>query len=210
MMNIWGMTDIGLVRRENQDAYAVQVSEDTGSLWIQKELSGIENTQDFEFKLELSGEAPDNYMVMGANGGLLEGDNALSYIGACDHFRLQAGDILVIKGLPKETTYKITEIKPGSEPDENGNYPDPDGYHTEITTSIGSEVRLETGYTTSGVITVNDTTKVVYTNIATYELPATGGGGTTIWYTMGAMLVLGAAYLMYKRNQWIMGEGEAM
>ena len=23
MMNIWGMTDIGLVRRENQDAYAV-------------------------------------------------------------------------------------------------------------------------------------------------------------------------------------------
>lgn len=30
MMKIWGMTDIGLVRRENQDAYAVQVSEDTG------------------------------------------------------------------------------------------------------------------------------------------------------------------------------------
>ena len=30
MMKIWGMTDIGLVRRENQDAYAVQVSEETG------------------------------------------------------------------------------------------------------------------------------------------------------------------------------------
>ena len=30
MMNIWGMTDIGLVRRENQDAYAVRVSEDSG------------------------------------------------------------------------------------------------------------------------------------------------------------------------------------
>lgn len=30
MMNIWGMTDIGLVRQENQDAYAVQVSEETG------------------------------------------------------------------------------------------------------------------------------------------------------------------------------------
>ena len=29
-MNIWGMTDIGLVRRENQDAYAVRVCEDTG------------------------------------------------------------------------------------------------------------------------------------------------------------------------------------
>lgn len=30
MMKIWGMTDIGLVRRENQDAYAVRVSEETG------------------------------------------------------------------------------------------------------------------------------------------------------------------------------------
>lgn len=30
MMNAWGMTDTGLVRRENQDAYAVHVSEETG------------------------------------------------------------------------------------------------------------------------------------------------------------------------------------
>lgn len=30
MMNIWGMTDIGLVRRENQDAYAVRIAEDSG------------------------------------------------------------------------------------------------------------------------------------------------------------------------------------
>lgn len=29
-MNIWGMTDIGLVRKENQDAYAVQVCEESG------------------------------------------------------------------------------------------------------------------------------------------------------------------------------------
>ena len=29
MMNIWGMTDIGLVRRENQDAYAVIAGEDS-------------------------------------------------------------------------------------------------------------------------------------------------------------------------------------
>ncbi len=30
MMNVWGMTDIGLTRKENQDAYAVQFSEETG------------------------------------------------------------------------------------------------------------------------------------------------------------------------------------
>ena len=30
MMNVWGMTDIGLTRSENQDAYAVQYSDETG------------------------------------------------------------------------------------------------------------------------------------------------------------------------------------
>lgn len=30
MVNVWGMTDIGLVRKENQDAYLVQTSEETG------------------------------------------------------------------------------------------------------------------------------------------------------------------------------------
>lgn len=32
MMNIWGMTDIGLVRNENQDAYVVRFNEETGHL----------------------------------------------------------------------------------------------------------------------------------------------------------------------------------
>lgn len=31
-MNAWGMTDIGLVRKENQDAYAIRCSEETGHL----------------------------------------------------------------------------------------------------------------------------------------------------------------------------------
>lgn len=32
MMNIWGMTDVGLVRSENQDAYGVRRSQETGHL----------------------------------------------------------------------------------------------------------------------------------------------------------------------------------
>lgn len=32
MMNVWGLTDIGLVRKENQDAYAVQMNEESGHL----------------------------------------------------------------------------------------------------------------------------------------------------------------------------------
>lgn len=178
-----------------------QVGKDTGSLWIQKDITGVENNQEFEFKLTLNDQAFDNYnvvpMVLGANGELLEGSNALEYIANGDTFKLQAGDILVIKGLPKDTTYTIEELTTA-------------GYHTEITTSVGADSKVESGISTSGTIKVNDTTKVVYTNIASYELPATGGSGTTLWYTMGAMLLLGAAYLMYKKRQWIMREGDAM
>ena len=32
MINVWGLTDIGLVRKENQDAYAVRINEDSGHL----------------------------------------------------------------------------------------------------------------------------------------------------------------------------------
>ena len=32
MMNVWGLTDIGLVRKENQDAYAVRMNEESGHL----------------------------------------------------------------------------------------------------------------------------------------------------------------------------------
>ena len=74
---------------------------------------------------------------------------------------------------------------------------------------VGTESKVESGVITSGTIKVNDTTKVVYTNISSYELPATGGSGTTLWYTMGTLLLAGAAYLMYKKRQWIMREGDA-
>ena len=30
MMNVWGMTDVGLTRRENQDAYAVHTDQESG------------------------------------------------------------------------------------------------------------------------------------------------------------------------------------
>lgn len=32
MMNVWGLTDIGLVRKENQDAYAVKMNDESGHL----------------------------------------------------------------------------------------------------------------------------------------------------------------------------------
>ena len=32
MMNVWGLTDVGLVRKENQDAYAVRFGSDSGHL----------------------------------------------------------------------------------------------------------------------------------------------------------------------------------
>ena len=32
MINVWGLTDIGLVRKENQDAYAVRMNDESGHL----------------------------------------------------------------------------------------------------------------------------------------------------------------------------------
>lgn len=188
-----------------------EVNENNGSLWIQKEVSGIDSNDWFEFKLKLDGvNAYDNFVIQGANGEIItEGDGVKAYISANDTFRLQAGAALVIQKLPKDTTYTITEVNN-------------QGYHTESATwlyskekeALANKTELEKtvtqGSVAEGPITVNDITKVVFTNTSSYELPATGGSGTAPWYTMGGVLLIAAVYLMYKKRQWLFGEGDSV
>lgn len=97
------------------------------------------------------------------------------------------------------------------------------GYHTESATWLYSkekeaqeanktefEKTVTQGSVATGPITVNDITKVVFTNTSSYELPATGGSGTAPWYTMGVALLAAAVYLMYKKRQWLFGEGDSV
>lgn len=188
-----------------------EVNENNGSLWIQKEVSGIDSNDWFEFKLKLDGvNAYDNFVIQGANGEIItEGDGVKAYISANDTFRLQAGAALVIQKLPKDTTYTITEVNN-------------QGYHTESATwlyskekeALANKTELEKtvtqGSVAEGPITVNDITKVVFTNTSSYELPATGGSGTAPWYTTGGVLLIAAVYLMYKKRQWLFGEGDSV
>ncbi len=188
-----------------------EVDAENGSLWIEKRLSGVENTDWFYFKLKLEGvETYDNFVVQNANGEVVrQGDGVKEYITGNDIFQLRAGDVLVIQKLPKDTKYTITEVK-----DKDGT--PLAGYHTETETFLYSaekesetgefEKTVTQGTTAEGDITVSDITKVIFTNTSSYELPATGGSGTTLWYATGALLLIAAALLMYKKRQWLFGE----
>ena len=54
------------------------------------------------------------------------------------------------------------------------------------------------GTTSDGTIVVGGT-EVIYTNTMAYELPETGGAGTSFYTIGGALLMLGAALLLYKK-----------
>lgn len=197
------------------------LKESTGNLRIQKEMGGIEENKDFTFMLNLAGSGVDNYKASilrrNADGTTVGAEEA---IGNNGKFTLKYGEVMVIYNLPLGTEYTITELN-----DENKA-----GYHTTINTELyatadavdpvpGNAITkveahsADTPAATSGKITEeakNKLISVIFTNTASYELPATGGSGTTLWYTMGTMLLLGAAYLMYKKRQWLLREEDAM
>ena len=186
------------------------IKEDTGTIRIEKQMGGIEGNEPFEFQLDLTGA--DNYKIeylyRNADGTITAGkeEDADAAIGNNGRFVLQPGEIMVIHNLPATTIYTITELDGSRQ-----------GYHTRISTVVGEngEPRIEEfgadePASTTGNVTKGQLTWVTFTNTASYELPATGGPGATLWYTMGTMLLLGAAYLMYKKRQWLLREEDAM
>ncbi len=175
-----------------------QLSENTGSLSIEKKLQGVENTEWFEFDLQFEG-ADDNYepdyRLRDANGNLVDNEelsqNNDYVIADGSRFRIRAGDVLVIRNLPKDATFQVTELNC-------------DGYQPVVT--IDGAVQ-DTAPVARGTITVDKRTQVVFTNVASYELPATGGSGTANWYIMGAALCMMALALGYKKVKVAREEG---
>ena len=123
--------------------------------------------------------------------------------------------VIVVKGV-KSGTYEITEfkapdgynkltdpvtvkaVKTGSSSthtivylDENGNIT-----HTETDKTTGVNVDIETIAATA----------VVVVNKAGTELPSTGGMGTTIFYVLGAVLVVGAGVLLVTKKRMSQSE----
>ena len=130
--------------------------------------------------------------------------------GLTNRIRTPENGVIVVKGV-KAGTYKITEFKA------------PDGYN-KLTGSVTVEAK-KTGATTTNttvyldkdgniVNTETDKTTVVKVDIANIaatvlvvvnkagtQLPSTGGMGTTIFYVLGSVLVLGAVVLLVTKKR---------
>ena len=119
-----------------------------------------------------------------------------------------ADGVIVVKGV-KSGRYEITEFKA------------PDGYN-KLTTPVTVEAVKTSSTTTSKTVyldengnVTNETTAtevkvelaniaataVVVVNKAGTELPSTGGMGTTVFYVLGTVLVLGAVVLLVTKKR---------
>ena len=98
------------------------------------------------------------------------------------------GESAIIKGIPIGTTWKIVERE----------Y---DGYNVTNRVVNGEILsNNNVGAESSGSIVLGDT-NVIYTNTAGYELPESGGAGTTLYTMAGLMLVLCSAAFLLCRYQ---------
>lgn len=157
-----------------------------GSLRLKKEVSGVVNPeQEYQFNLKIDG-ANDIFSVKKYDKNLVattinKGDNGLY------EFTLKAGESMAAFDLPKNATYVITELEDPNNP-----------YTTTIKTSTSQE--LMEGRVITGTVQEDVTHYITYTNTFHYQLPETGGLGTTL-YTLAALPTLLAAGLLYKRSR---------
>lgn len=123
--------------------------------------------------------------------------------------------VIVVKGV-KTGSYAITEVtapdgynkltdpvtvkavKTSSTTTHTTVYLDENGNVTKETTAKVTEVKVD-------IDTIAATT-VVVVNQAGTELPSTGGMGTTIFYVLGAVLVVGAGVLLVTKKRMSQGE----
>ncbi len=94
----------------------------------------------------------------------------------------------LIWGLDADTTYTLTETVA------------PDGYNlldAGVEVTVGQRVGVAAQYDTNGVN--NETTTIE--NTAGTEMPETGGIGTTVFYIVGGVLILGALILLVTRRR---------
>lgn len=127
--------------------------------------------------------------------------------GATSQFATDANGLLVIKGVAAGE-YEVTEavaplgynllLEPVSVEAEMK-----EAYTTTITTYFDADGKV-TDEVTESTQTTNagyNVTGLVVVNNAGTELPATGGIGTTIFYALGGLLVLGAGIFLFVRRR---------
>ncbi len=168
---------------------SVTPEDNTGNLKVEKSVEGVTSTKEFDFEIKLTdangNQLQDDYAYTRYDsGGTVIMSDLILHDGGT--FSLRHGEYIIINYLPNGTKYTITENVP-------------DGFHASVKESSGT---IKAGNTATGTI-VTDTTGVVkYINTASYALPHTGGSGTQ-WYALaGIVLLLSAAYLLYRRKKY--------
>ncbi len=161
---------------------------DTGSLQISKKLAGIPDSADYsqeeyEFQIELLSAESGN-PISGVYSSTITGsDSKESYgvIKSGSSIKLHANETATISGLPTGTFYRVTELTHN-------------GYHVKVNNAVG--------FVASGHISDGGISPAAFINEPYYELPQTGGSGTT-WYTAGGALLLGCAgmLLLYQKRK---------
>lgn len=94
---------------------------------------------------------------------------------------LKVDESLKINGLPKGVAWTVTET-------------DTEGYLVKYSIS-GADTGKTEGNVATGTLG-NGSDSVTFTNVATYELPESGGSGT-MWYTISGLIMIAGALMFY-------------
>lgn len=162
---------------------------------------------EFPFYVKSTADTDGAYIYAGTTAG--EGE------GLTNQITTPEGGVIVVKGV-KAGNYEITEVtapagynkltapvtveavKTGETSTHTTVYLDENGNVTNETTAKVTEVKVD--------IDAIAAKPVVVVNQAGTELPSTGGMGTTIFYVLGAVLVVGAGVLLVTKKRMSQSE----
>lgn len=124
------------------------------------------------------GEEVDKTVVIEENGLIADGET----------FKLRDSEYIVIDYLPENTTYTIKEVREANNPNYSIN-----------TTVDGKEQEANSG-TVQDQIDSKVESDVEYVNDYTYQLPETGGSGSSVYTIAGVLAILSGAGFMYRKK----------
>lgn len=156
------------------------------TLTISKKVEGmVGENQEFSFTVVLSQNAIPLSGTYSCTRRTADGTESTESITLDDAgkaaFKLKDGESLKISGLPYGVKWVVEEA--GSK-------------DFVVKYVIGSGAETEGNSAAGDVIVGSDT--VQFVNYSTYELPESGGSGTK-WYTIGGLVLLFGAFLMYRK-----------
>lgn len=169
----------------------------------------VDNNDEFTFKVHftdaMGNNLPDDYSyVKFDKNGKEIGADLIIWDGG--DFTLKNGEYVIVKYLPKGTKYEITELNGaitvttdslGNEVKENSRVE----YFTDITGDGNDKKGVLADKVAMGDIEENTTKEIKYNNkFYTYNLPETGGSGTTLYTIAGVIVLLGSAGLVYRKK----------